>query len=109
MQKQLDYKDFIDIKVGDKASLVESIDPIISQYVRFFDTSSDEFLKGYTIRGAGPTSIHLLTDGILKIEYERISLGDYKITNIEYKEDFILSGFYGDTCYKIAECDYVQN
>lgn len=75
MKKQLRYKDFAEIKVGDKASLVESIDPIISQYVRFFDTGSDEALKGYTERGAGPTSIHLLTDGILKIEYERISLG----------------------------------
>jgi hypothetical protein len=109
MNKSLNYKDFSNIKIGDKASHVESIDPIISEYVPTFDRFADDRLMVYTKKGAGPTSVHLLKDGILKIEYKRINLGDYEITDIEYNEDFILSGFNGDTCYKIAEIDYVDN
>ncbi len=109
MSKSLDYKDFSDIKIGDKADNVESIDPIITEYVRTFDRFADNRLGIYIKGGAGPTSVHLLNDGILKIEYKRIALGDYEITSIEYNEDFILSGLNGDTCYKIAECDYVDD
>ena len=109
MNKSLNYKDFSNIKIGDKASKVEIIDPIISEYVPTFDRFADDRLMVYTKKGAGPTSVHLLKDGILKIEYKRISLGEYEITDIEYNEDFILSGLNGDTCYKIAEIDYVEN
>lgn len=107
MQKRLAFEDFENIRTGDSIKLVEEIDPIISQYIQFFDTGSDEALKGYTERGVGPTSIHLLTDGILKIEYQRTD-GDYVITNIVYKADFILDGLNGQTCYQISELDYVK-
>ena len=108
MQKKLEYNDFEDIEIGNRASLVEETDSVMIEYIRFFDIMSDETLNGFTKVGAGATSIHLLTDGILKIEYKRIALGDYEITSIEYNEDFVLSGLNGDTCYKIAECDYVN-
>lgn len=108
MQKRLDYKQFADIQVGDNIEKVESVDPIIPLYVKFFDTGSDAAIKGYSEIGAGPTTIHLLTDGILKIEYERSKDNDYLITNIVYCEDFVLEGLNGKTCYQISELDYVK-
>jgi hypothetical protein len=108
MQKKLAYQDFADIQTGDNINKVGSIDPVIPQYVEFFDSSSDAALKGYIGIGAGPTSIHLLTDGILKIEYERTGDDDYVITNIVYSEDFVLDGLFGETCYRISELDYVN-
>ena len=109
LSKSLGYKDFLDIEIGNNASKVEDIDPIMTEYIRAFDSCTDEWLEIRTKQGVGPTSVHLLRDGILKIEYKRIELGDYEITSIEYNEDFILSGLKGDTCYKIAECDYVDD
>ena len=108
MQKKLEYKNFTDIQLGDSIKVVKSIDPIITQYIEFFDTGSDAALKGYNDIGADPTSVHLLTDGILKIEYKRTEDDDYVITNIIYSEDFVLEGLDGRTCYKIHENDYVK-
>ena len=51
--------------------------------------------------------MHLLTDGILKIEYQRDSALGYAITDIIYSEDFGLDGLYGETCYRITVADYV--
>jgi hypothetical protein len=108
MQKKLEYKDFKEIQLGNSIGLVEKIDPVIPQYVKFFDTITDDFLKGYTEKGAPPTSVHLLTDGILKIEYDRVD-GQYIITNMVYNKDFVLEGLDGKTCYKILDIDYVNN
>ena len=108
MQKKLAYKDFADIQMGDSIKIVESIDPIITQYVEFFNTGSEAALEGYSKMGAEPTTIHLLTDGILKIEYKRNEEDDYVITNIIYSEDFVLEGLDGKTCYKISELDYIK-
>lgn len=107
MQKKLEYKDFTYIKKGDSIKIVENIDSIITQYIRHFDTISDDFLDGYSKKGAGATSIHLLTDGILKIVYERTN-GDYVIINIMYSKDFVLEGLDVKTCYKISELDYLK-
>ena len=106
MSKVLEYKDFSDINIGDKSSEVDSIDPVTSIYTQIWDEGPDDILNMFIKEGAGPTSIHLLKDGILKIEYKRIEPGDYEITDIEYNEDFTLTGFDGDTCYKISELDY---
>ncbi|MEA4890007.1 MAG: hypothetical protein VB070_11145 [Clostridiaceae bacterium] len=108
MQKKLAFKDFEAFRTGDSIKLVGEIDPIISQYIQFFDTGSDEALKGYIEKGVGPTSIHLLKDGILKIEYTRNAEDDYVITKIVYSEDFILDGIDGKTNYQISESDYVK-
>ena len=108
MQKKLEYKDFVNIKKGDSIKIVESIDSIITQYVKFFDTGSDAALEGYREIGAASASIHLLADGILKIEYERTEDDDYIITDIIYSKDFVLEGLDGKTCYEISELDYVK-
>lgn len=54
------------------------------------------------------TSVHVLTDGILKIEYDRTDDMEYVIKNIVHNEDFILDGLDGQPCYRIHEIDYVD-
>lgn len=53
------------------------------------------------------SSLHLLSDGILKIDYDRKG-EDYIVCDITYGEDFVLEGKYGETCYKIFIEDYVK-
>ena len=109
MMKRLEYKDFETIEVGCPIDMVRAIDPVVSEYIISYDSGSDIALENYTKIGAPPTSIHLLTDGILKIEYKRTESDDYVITDIVYGEDFILEGLYGETCYRIADVDYISN
>jgi hypothetical protein len=108
MKETLSYKDFEGLAVGDSLGEVESIDPAAAVYKGSFDAANDLALENWTKMGAPPTSVHLLTDGIVKIEYRRDSELGYAITNIVYAADFVLEGFNGKTCYKIDEADYVQ-
>jgi len=108
MNARLSYQDLAGLKVGDSMDIVEGIDPVIAVYRRLFDTGNDIVLENYTKRGAPPTSIHLLSDGILKIEYARNANDGYTITNLTYSPDFVLDGLDGKTCYRIAEVDYVK-
>lgn len=68
----------------------------------------DGFLDGYTQEGAPPSSVHILKDGVVKLEYKRTADKDYEIVNITYREDFILEGLDGKTDYRIAPADYLQ-
>ena len=106
MSKALEYKDFADISIGDSSSEVQAIDPVTLLHTQLWDEVQDDTISVRTEDGRGPTSVHLLKDGILKIEYNRTESGEYEIIDIEYNEDFILTGFDGDTCYKISEMDY---
>lgn len=107
MKNKLPYQEFASLKVGDGIEAVAGIDSIADTYRRLFDTENDMALENYTGRGAPPTSIHLLSDGILKIQYARDSTMGYVITDIVYSPDFVLQGFDGKTNYKIDEMDYV--
>jgi len=108
MKKKLAYKDFSQLQPGDNLQNVEQIDPVIPLYRRVFDEATDHVLKLNKEMGIYLTSVHLLADGILKIEYDRTDDGEYVITNIVYNEDFILDGLDGQTCYRIHEVDYVD-
>ncbi len=108
MEKKLSYSDFTDLLIGDSISQVQKIDPIISKYIEQFDTATDEFMEIYTQKGAGAISIHLLSDGILKIVYKRENTG-YTIANMEYSKDFNLKCFTGTYCFKINDIDYIDN
>lgn len=109
MQKALSYKDFSGIVIGDSINRVGEVDPIMSIYIHRFNLISDGFLDGYTKRGAPPTSVHILKDGVLKVEYKRSADKDYEIVNMTYKNDFILEGLNGKTDYRIALADYVDH
>lgn len=108
MERKLAYSEFAGLQVGDSISEVVAVDPVADRYRQHFDLGNDIYLENLTQRGAPPTSVHLLSDGILKIEYTRNSDDDYTITNLVYSPDFILDGLDGKTCYLIAEVDYVD-
>ena len=108
MKKKLAYKDFSSLQPGHNMRKVEEIDPVIPLYRRVFDEATDHVLKLNKERGIYLTSVHLLTDGILKIEYYRTDDREYIIRNIVYNEDFVLNGLDGQTCYRIHDEDYVD-
>lgn len=108
MKKRLTHADFAGLAVGDGIGDVERIDPAASVYKSWFGRLNDTAITNWTALGAPPTSVHLLTDGILKIEYRGDPALGYAITSIIYDEDFILDGFDGETCYRIDPADYAQ-
>ena len=108
MKEKLSYSDFENINVGTSIDVINHIDGIIPIYIERFDNFTDAAIENYTKEGAPLTSIHLLSDGILKIEYARNLKERYIVTNVVYSKDFILSGFSGETCYQISTNDYIK-
>jgi hypothetical protein len=100
------YKDFSEIAVGDSIEKVGCIDKIIPLYIQIFDLLPETYYERNKENGKYFSSIHLLSDGILKIDYDRKG-EDYIVVSITYGEDFVLEGEAGDTCYKIFEEDYI--
>jgi hypothetical protein len=108
MKRRLAHEDFRDVAAGDGINSVEGIDPVISSYRVRFDSMNDVGTENWTKMGVPPTSVHLLTDGIVKIEYRRDAMLGYVITGILYDEGFVPEGFGDKTCYRIAAEDYVD-
>jgi hypothetical protein len=108
MAKALAYGDFAALKVGDNMDAVSKLDPVVAKYKAVFDTGKDEAIEFYANLGAPPTTVHLLTDGVLKIEYARKAGVGYVITDLVYSPDFTLEGLDGQTNYAIAKADYVK-
>jgi hypothetical protein len=106
MKEMLSYKDFSEIQVGNSIEKVGSIDSIIPVYSESFEMVSETVYKTNKEQGIYFTSMHLLSDGILRIDYDRKD-GDYVIIDITYNKDFVLEGKYQKTCYKIFEMDYL--
>ncbi len=108
MKEKLLYHDFEHLAPGDGIEKVQEIDPVALTHREHFDTFNDKAMASYTAGGKPPSSVHLLTDGILKVEYQRDPELGYAITNIIYSEGFALDGFNGETCYRIVDADYVD-
>ena len=108
MVKRLSHDDFAAVKVGDSIDSVGAVDPVIAEYRALFDSGNDTAVENYAKLGAPPTSVHLLTDGVLKIEYARKPGVGYVITKMVFSADFVLEGLDGKTSYRIAEVDYVK-
>jgi hypothetical protein len=106
MKETLSYKDFSEIQVSDSIEKVGSIDSIIPLYYETFELRSEAVYISKKDQGVYFTSIHLLSDGVLQIDYDRKD-GDYVVINITFSKDFVLEGDVGDTCYKIFEMDYL--
>jgi hypothetical protein len=105
--QNLSYMDFESIQLGSDISDVQRIDPNIAYFWDEFDTASDMTWEDWIKMGMPPTSIHYLKDGILKIEYRRIS-GRYFVTRMVYNKDYTLDGRFSTTRYKIADIDNVS-
>jgi hypothetical protein len=110
MKEKLSYDDFAQLNAGDSIDKVSAIDSIIPLYRKYyFDKLEDKSIvlpKEY--RKDMFFSCHLLTDGILKITYDKKGNDKYVIKNILFREDFILPGADGDTCYRIQEGYYKE-
>ena len=108
MRKTLAYEQYTILSVGDSIQKVGQIDPVIPLYIQKFDKATDAALELTRKEGIYLTSVHLLSDGILKIEYERTKEKDYVIHSLVFRDDFTLDGFDGKTCYRILKEDYVS-
>lgn len=107
MKKSLTLTGFSDLQIGDTIDDVEKIDPIASFYRRGYDTLSDEQIQKIYVEGRETIStVHLLSDGIVKITYDRDSNGEYVINHIHKSNEFIIPVLGGQLCYLIYSGDY---
>lgn len=103
------YADFAGIEVGDSIEEVEAIDSIASMNKYQNHVVHDLNKTAYDNRiayGTPVNSIHYLTDGILKIEYEMLDNGDIVVYRIIYSEDYILPDSLGRPVnFKVLDAD----
>jgi len=107
MKKTLSYQDFAELKAGDTVQQVADIDPIVPLHLPVFDIYSDDMVDNMEDHTNWFQTIHLLSDGILRINYDKVD-GEYIIVSMIYNEDFILDGLDGQTCYRIYDEDYMK-
>lgn len=109
MKKTLELNDFSDLTIGDTLKEVEHIDPISSLYRKGYDTLSDELVTKLYVNGREEiTTVHLLSDGIVKITYDRDVNGEYIINYIHKSNEFIIPVLGGKLCYLIYPGDYIS-
>lgn len=109
MRKSLDLESFSELSIGDSIANVEKIDPIAALYRKGYDTLSDELIQKLYVDGREKIStIHLLIDGIVRIDYNRVSKGKYFIDKIVSADDFIIPVLGGKLCYLIYPEDYIH-
>ncbi|NLB61309.1 MAG: hypothetical protein GX802_02615 [Clostridiales bacterium] len=97
MRETLSYSDFEKVKQGMSIMEVAEIDSIIYDYFADGTDLSKVSPKDYESRykaGEPIISMHLLTDGILKIVYDVVE-GDIIVKNIIYSSDFTMGGLEG--------------
>lgn len=107
MIKTLSYADFAGVEIGDSWQEVAAIDPVVNLYIPRFDEQTDAVLTQNENMGMRLTSIHLLSDGVLRIEYTRTVDDTYVIGDMLHSPDFVLEGADGATYYKILDADYL--
>jgi len=108
MKKSLEMSDFSTLENGDSMDDVEKIDPIAALYRKGYDTLSDELIHSLYVNGKETiSSVHLLTDGIIRINYTRNSEGSYIIEQIIKSENFTIPVIGGRLCYLIYPEDYI--
>ena len=109
IKKLLSYSDFAGLKAGDSIETVEAIDPVAGLHKRLFTEVweiNPKGAKGQADLGYPCTSIHYLSDGLLKIEYDMPEDGVLVISGIEFAPDYILTDPIGRKVdYKIEERD----
>ena len=105
----LPYKAFEQLKVGDTIESVGKIDPVAELYRRKMievhgyvpESAASSAARGYPI-----TSIHYLSDGLLKIEYEMLEDSSLVISKMVYSPDYTLKHTVGEVInYRIEPID----
>ncbi|MBO7564284.1 MAG: hypothetical protein J6T40_05490 [Clostridiales bacterium] len=95
----LSSKDFASIKVGDPISKVEAIDPVATLHKRQLVNIwhiDPETSKHNSDNGHPCTSLHYLSDGLLKIDYEMLDTGDFLVSNISIHKDYVITDLIGE-------------
>ena len=94
------------LKIGDTIDKVSEIDSVASfTKIRYSQCSPEEAAKTAR-RGYPLTSIHYLTDGLLKIEYEMLEDRTLAIANMIYSPDYTLNHTVGEVIdYSIEPID----
>ncbi len=109
MSTKRSYSDYKHLKSGDLYEEVLKLEPAVSpQFEELWNQASLKDIDNATKKGMAPTTIHILTDGVLKIDYKRNAENKYEITNLIYAEDYVLDGLDGKTCYQIHPDDFVE-
>ena len=100
---------FEGLTVGDPIEAVERIDPVAAlhrQTILEVRQIHPETAKKYCVGFNALASVHYLTDGILKIEYEMPEEGRLVISNLIYSPDYTLTHFHDiEMCYRIEPID----
>jgi len=96
VKKKISHSEFEKVKIGDSIERVEEIDP------------ATELYKNELIDTESFSTIHLLTDGVMLVHYNK-SGEDYKVSVIDYFDDFIISFDDHDTTYdcRIRQEDFI--
>lgn len=113
VKEKLSYADFSELKIGDKIEQVEKIDSVAGLHKKELIDVMDVNSKAAVARAARGypcTSIHYLSDGILKIEYTMLEDKYIVITGMEFNKDYQLVSANGKTVnYKITDIDLPEN
>ena len=109
VKDMLSYADFSGLKPGDSIEAVEAVDSVAGLHKKLYNEVWELNAKGaqgHADRGYPCTSIHYLSDGLLKIEYDMPEDGVLVISRIEFAPDYILTDPIGRKVdYKIEEID----
>lgn len=96
MKKSLSLDSFSKLGIGDYMADVEKVDPITSLYRKGYDTLSDEMVKQLYVNGREKiSSVHLLTDDIVRMNYDRNSDEEYIIEEIFSADDYTIPVLWG--------------
>lgn len=105
VKKRLEKKDFNGIQKGMKIQEVEKIDPVTSSYLAYVSRPDLQPFTSFT-------SAHLLTDGILVIQYHRNQENKWVIDEWWYNKSYkwYTNDVVGDVVfdYTILPQDYIQ-
>ncbi len=108
IKEQLSIKDFAGVKVGDSIDEVCAIDSCGEVYktligIYGYNKQVSDYLAE---KGKPISSIHYLSNGLLKIEYSIDENDNIIITNILFDEDYVLENTLGNPVdYRICDID----
>ena len=105
-EKILSYNDFKDVKVGDSILVVETIDSVATLHKKARGDLEPIAVEKLAKMGMPWTTVHYLTDGILKINYTSPEKGTFLVSEIIYDENYNITGQDGIVVnYKIEDID----
>lgn len=100
IKEELSYADFKGIAPGDGIDAVAEIDPVAQMYEQRFleDFTWNTYAANHKRENNDPiATVHYLTDGLMKIEYDIVDDTQLVVENILFSETYDLTNLYGET------------